>query len=327
MIAIKELRAAREQLKGQNPGLRIRCLFIEKNKESCLRLREHLSHVKDISIHVINGELETSVDQILQFASGNSKTFSFFFIDPTGWSGYSLRVIAPILRHPASEVLINFMTKDIIRFIDHDRPADIESFNELFGGSNFRQRWKLKTGLDREDSIVETYGSLVKEVGNFSYVAPTVILHPLHNRTHFHLIYATRHIAGLQVFRNEAERKAHETQQSVRHQASLRKEEGTTGQLGLFSEPIGPSYLDELTDRYQARAKARMHAIFRESTRINFDDLEGEILQFPLVHTQVLKGWLEQLRKVGKIQFEGLATGARTLSSGKGHTIVVVSAK
>jgi hypothetical protein len=91
--------------------------------------------------------------QATAFAKVGTNPFAFVFIDPTGWTGYGLPQITPSLRVRFSEVLINFMTKDITRFVDHGPPNVAESFTELFGG-DYRAQWRGLEGLDREDAIV-----------------------------------------------------------------------------------------------------------------------------------------------------------------------------
>lgn len=62
------------------------------------------------------------------------------FIDPTGWTGYPLQKITPLLKL-RGEVLINFMSDHINRFIDDPRPNIAQQFDDLFGGAWF-DNWK-----------------------------------------------------------------------------------------------------------------------------------------------------------------------------------------
>lgn len=323
-IAIDELRAARNGLlEHSRPPLSIRCLFIEKDLKAWALLSQKLRDVGDVEVErPINGEFEENVDAILRFASATQtrRNFSFFFIDPTGWSGYALNTIAPVLRHEPGEVLINFMTSFVIRFIDSDRPEDIESFSRLFGSKEYRVRWAGLTGIDREDAIVETYCKRVRETGCFKYVARSTILDPISDRTHFHLIYGTRHIEGLRVFRNDAERPAGKAQEQARWQARDRQ----SAQRSLFEGPIGRSYSDELRDRYHGQARDRMMTLLKKNRRVEFDRLEEEALLYPLMNTQEVKDWLVRLKEEGVVKFEGLAPKGRVPQPGTNHLIVLL---
>ena len=158
-IAIDELRTARAVLREHSrPALNIRCLFIERDRKAWELLSQQLRGVEDVEIQPpINGDFEQNIDVVLRFASTTrtKRSFSFFFIDPTGWTGYSLNTIEPVLRHRPGEVLINFMTQFVNRFIDSDRPEDVERFTRLFGSAEYRARWSGLSGLDREDAILE----------------------------------------------------------------------------------------------------------------------------------------------------------------------------
>ncbi|NJL29648.1 MAG: three-Cys-motif partner protein TcmP [Thermoanaerobaculia bacterium] len=323
-IAIKELRMARNDLQGNDrPPLKIRCLFIERDKRAHALLAEILREIDDVEVNTFNGEFEEHVADACKFAATGIKNFTFFFIDPTGWTGYALPLIKPILSHQPGEILINFMTKDITRFIDHDRPEDVASFNRLFGTTEFRDRWANMSGLDREDEIVRVYSDRIKEAGRFTFVAATTILHPSEDRTHFHLIYATRHIEGLRVFRNEAERPAQREQQQSRWQARSERQLGTTGQIGLFDQPVGRTYSDELVERYHAKAEQHLMKALHDRRRVPFDDLEAEALLFPLMHTQALKDWLMKLHGLGKVRFEGMGPRQRIPQPGEDNIVIL----
>lgn len=334
-IAIDELRAARDGLlehSKKDPELRrmplrIRCLFIERDPEAWALLSQRLEDVEDVEVEPpINGEFEGNIEAVLRFASATRtrQSFSFFFIDPTGWTGYALNTIAPVLRHQPGEVLINFMTRFVIRFIDSDRPEDIEGFTGLFASEKYRARWAGLKGLDREDAIVQAYCDRVREVGGFKYVARSTILDPLSDRTHFDLIYGTRHIEGLRVFRNDAERPAGKEQEQTRWQAHGRRRSERDGQIGLFDKPIGRSYSDELRDRYHGQARDRLMTLLEQNRRVDFDRLEEEALLFPLMNTQEVKNWLVELEGREVVKFEGLAPRGRIPQPGKNHVIVLL---
>ncbi len=319
-IAIRELQAVQKTLRerGRMPPF-LKCLFIEKDKSSWKVLSRMLESVENIEVKAILGEFEAEVDAVLDFVG---EGFAFFFIDPTGWTGYSLDVIRPMLRHPRCEILINFMTKFLVRFIDADLDDKARAgFEHLFGSSDCRKRWRDLTGLDREDAIVAAYCDRVREAGNFNYVAHTVVLDPLADRSHFHLIYATDHPEGLRTFRNEAERPAREVQRKARHAAQQHHELEISGQMGLFGSPAR-SYSDELEERYHRLAQQKVLGTLRSVRRVSFDHLEMEALHFPMTGTQDLKGWLERWRQQGAIEFEGLRQRARVPQPGKNHYVV-----
>ncbi len=316
-IAIEELSQAHAELREHGrPQLSIRCLFIEKDRSAWELLSRRLAAVEDLEVKAVHGEFEDQIDTIRRFVSTGDKPFSFVFIDPTGWTGFALDTIAPILRQEPGEVLINFMMKDIHRFIDHDRPEYTDSFNRLFGSEHYQQRWAGLSGLDREDEIVRAYGERVRAAGRFHYVASTTILNPVKDRTHFHLVYGTRRLEGLRVFRNDAERPADRQQSGTRQRLQAEREFDKTHQTLLFPEAPRREYSDELRERYHGQAFARLIAILKERRRIRFEDLEAEALLFPFTGTPDLKNWLVGQRQLGVVSFEGFKPRQRKPKAG-----------
>ena len=116
------------------------------------------------------------------------------------------------------------MTEHIRRFIESPQKQTQESFIRLFGSSQFKDKLKGLEEKDREDAIVTTYSECVKRVGEFRYTSSAIVLHPEKNRTHFHLIYATREHKGIEVFK-EAEKKAMPVMEKTRDEAKKRERE------------------------------------------------------------------------------------------------------
>ena len=170
--------------------------------------------------------------------------------------------------------MINFMTEHIRRFIEWPRRQNQESFIKLFGSSQFKDILKGLEEKDREDAIVTAYSERVKHVGAFEYTSSAIVLHPEKNRTHFHLIYATRDPKGIKVFK-EAEKKAMPVMEKTRDEAQKREREERTGQteLGLFSGTVtqDPSaYFRSLRERYVSRARATVLDLVQAKKQVTY---------------------------------------------------------
>ena len=188
-IAIELLRKTKADLAKRNRPFDFRCLFIEKETEPYRRLEAAVSKVEDVRIVTRNGPFEDFVEDAAIFATQGESPFGFFFIDPTGWTGYRMSKLQPLLnirRH--CEVLINFMTSHIIRFIDSDESGGAAGFQDLFGDNDHRDEWRGLSGLDREDAIVEAYCRRLKRSGNFFFVGSAIVLNPSSNQTCYHLV-------------------------------------------------------------------------------------------------------------------------------------------
>jgi three-Cys-motif partner protein len=169
-IALKELRNARAALASQRArNVQLRCFFLEKNRAAYAKLKEFADAVTDVIIETRNAALEESIPEITSFVlRGGMKSFPFLFIDPTGWTGFAMETITPLLRLHPGEVLINFMTGHIRRFLDSPQTETQESFKGLFGSGSFRTKVQGLAQLEREDAAVEEYTRNAKLVGGFN---------------------------------------------------------------------------------------------------------------------------------------------------------------
>jgi three-Cys-motif partner protein len=140
-IAIDQLKRAKATLSENGKDLSLRCMFLEKDAEAFARLETFISQVEDVEIRTKNDKLEGSIPDILSFVrDGGRGTFPFIFIDPTGWTGFAMDLIAPLLKLRPGEVLINFMTDYVRRFIDHPDQETRKSFADLFGTGDFKNQ-------------------------------------------------------------------------------------------------------------------------------------------------------------------------------------------
>jgi three-Cys-motif partner protein len=149
-IALEVLRKVRTTLAERGRTLKLRCMFLEKKAGPFAKLREFGKQVQDAEIETKKGKLEDNIEAICQFVKkGGRWTFPFIFIDPTGWTGFAMDLIAPLLQLKPGEVLINFMTDYIRRFIDYPGQQTQKQFTSLFGSGESRfsraskkRRWR-----------------------------------------------------------------------------------------------------------------------------------------------------------------------------------------
>lgn len=323
-IALEELRKAREthRLKGKN--IELRCFFLEKDPEAYARLNQFAEKIHDADVKTKNADLESSVDAITSFVrQGGSDTFPFIFIDPTGWTGFAMDVIAPLLRLAPGEALINFMTGHVKRFIDSPQKQTEASFVKMFGSAKFKSRIAGIATQDREDAVVWEYCKSVRLTGQFKYVSPAIVLHPEKDRTHFHLIYATRHPRGIEVFK-EAEKKAMPEMEHFRAEAQKRRREQLSGTGELFPADVlhDPSYYESLRTRYLAMAQKALLRQFRAKQRLNYDTAWVIALAHPLIWESDLKAWIREWIKAQVLKVEGLSERQRVAQRGRGNILV-----
>jgi three-Cys-motif partner protein len=327
-IALEQLRKARDLHKKQTgKTLKLRCFFLEKTPSAYAKLRQFAGQQDDVIIETKNKKLEDAIQDIEKFVrAGGTTSFPFIFIDPTGWSGFALETITPLLKLDPVEVLITFMTEHIRRFIEWPQKQNQESFIKLFGTSRFKDILKGLEEKDREDAIVTTYSECVKRVGSFGYTSSAIVLHPKKNRTHFHLIYATRDPRGIQVFK-DAEKKAMPVMERTRDEAQKRGREERTGQteLGLFSGTVtqDPSeYFRSLRERYLSRARAADLALLQTKKQLAYDEAWSSAMTFPLTWKSDLKNWIQEWEQDGQLKIMGMKERQRVPKLGEDNCLV-----
>ncbi|MBK8265287.1 MAG: three-Cys-motif partner protein TcmP [Nannocystis sp.] len=321
-VALTQLLKAKDELANANKELHVRGFFVERDPEAFSRLQSLLSSFKTATTEPYEGRFEDHLEEARRFAERGPNAFAFIFIDPTGWTGYPLGQITPLLQVKPCEVMINFMTKDIVRFVDDESSTARDSFIALFGDDTHREEWRALTGDAREDKIVEAYCARLGVAGGFNHVGATIVLHPQQDRTHYHLVYATRSLHGLIAFR-DSERKAFGAQHEVRAGARQRSRIDRNHQTELFTAPVMETpYMDLLRERYQSRARAAVEATLEEARgEVPFDDIIGVALAFPLTSLSDLKSWLEDLKKQGRVTFVGQGAKERALKEGSKHRL------
>ncbi len=323
-IALRELRRARDTYTKRGRSLRLRCFFLEKDANAYARLKVFAAGISDVEIKMRNSALENSVNEIVSFVKGGGKrSFPFVFIDPTGWTGFGMDTIAPLLRLDPSEVLINFMTGHIRRFIDSPDEETQESFERLFGSSEFKTQIQGLAHRDREDAAVAEYTSRSKLVGGFDYACNAIVLHPEIDRTHFNLVYLTRHPQGVHVFK-EAEKKAMEVQEAARAEAQQRKRVSLHGQNELFpAKELPPSaYYESLRDRYLEKTRNIVLQALVQKRQVSYDEVWALALSEPLSWESDLKQWILEWQKEGRLKLAGLRPRQRIPHRREGNYLI-----
>lgn len=320
-IALEQLRAVRSGVKDRrSKDVKFRCQFVEKDNRAFAELKATVEGISDVTVELIKGEFEDHIADVQRFVG---RSFSLIFIDPTGWTGYPLQKITPLLKLKG-EVLINFMSDFINRFIEDPRPHIAAGFDDLFGAAWYDE-WKAlhDTGMTREAAAIRVYTERLKKAGNYAFVTSTRILKPASDRAYFYLIYATRHRKGIQEFRG-IEQKAVALQERLRNDVKYQTVLTRTGQPSLFGAAVMDTavatYEDERKTQHKIALQKLTHLVKTRPRGIKYEDLIGPVMETPLTWESDLKGWLKQLGADGKIEIVGMGPRERTPKAG--HLIV-----
>jgi len=154
--AVSALTGAKEVLgrSGQSP--KISCLFVEKEPAAFEQLKRFCANVKEIQAEALQGDFTQKISEIKAFLKQQGMPFPFFFIDPTGWKPIRMPSIKPILQINPGEVLINFMTSHIRRFLG----LESLELDALFGEGHTSEIAGLH-GTERDEAAVFAYASEV----------------------------------------------------------------------------------------------------------------------------------------------------------------------
>lgn len=325
VIALEELRKARATHRAIGKELGLRCMFLERDAKAYTKLKEFADKVTDITVETRNSDLTGAIGDVLHFVNqGGASSFPFFFIDPTGWTGFEMDLIAPLLRQKPGEVLINFMTDFIRRFIDHPDQQTREQLVSLFGSDSARIAMESLTDpRDREDVLLKTYGETVQARGGFSHVCRAIVLYPEIDRSYFHLIYATRNRKGVEKFK-EVELQAMEVQEQQRAEAKQRKRTKKTSQKGLFPALEMPhtETIEALRGRYLEQAKKGVHDLLQTGRPVPFENVWDLALSYPLVWDGDVKDWLRDWRAARLLKIEGMRPRQRVPKLGENNRLV-----
>ena len=237
-ISLKIIQKCRERLKQMGRDVTFHALFIEKDKNSFQKLQSYLAGVppREGSTKALPEDFFDLRGAILEWCGQND--FTIFFIDPTGWKEIvEIPTLAPLLRRPNSEFLINFMYDFLLR--THNQELHQEDMLAIFGEIPDTDGL---TPEEREERLVSLYLKHLKEIlparGGRPRAVTVPVLKPTIDRTLYHLVYLTRHPKGITVFM-EASEKLDLVQRQTREQAKQNKREARTHQMELFQSADG----------------------------------------------------------------------------------------
>jgi len=283
----------------------MRCLLIEKDPEPFQKLQQFCRTITDLEVTPQNWDFSARISDVVRFARARSKSFPFIFIDPTGWEPLAIELITPVLRLEPGEVLINLMTSWIRRFLS----VEGKHFERLLGSDLPRLR-QLR-GEEQEEELVRSYADKVAKAGNFKYVCTLPVLKPDQDAFHFHMIYATRHIRGVEVFK-QTEKSVIPFMHETRAKAQERRRVADSGQYSLL--PAEAHYRERRFTEFQLRnleiAKRELIEMIQDSEQVLYDDAWAKVMQHSAVIENDLREWLTEW-KSGQLTFVNLDPGQK----------------
>jgi three-Cys-motif partner protein len=309
-IALNRLNSVRNGLAQQNRHPTIRAIFVEKSPAAFTTLQQVLrEHGGEIKTTALPGTFEDNIDRILDQVG---PMFAFFFVDPTGWTGFAMDNLRPILQRAKGEVMINFMYDPINRFLSFQSATNEESLDRCFGTADWRL---VRDRSDRESTLVTLYVEQVRAAGGFDYATSSRILKPLQDRAYFHLVYATRNPKGIEKFR-DVEKKVVTEQEAVRRRAQREHREDKSGQAEMdFGSGVPSPGLQDQREQQLRKADERLISLLQKGP-VLYEVLKPRVLELRLVWSSDLNEILVQGHRSGRFLIEGLRPRERTPKAG-----------
>lgn len=119
---------------------------------------------------------------------------TFAMVDPFGWTGMPMEVLADLLDHPSCEVLVNFMVGFINRFLEH--PDQAGNMGELFA-LDVDSIMRSYVGGDRVAYLRDVYIAQLKSRAKFPHVRWFAVHNSTGNVAYF-LLHGTRNHVGVE---------------------------------------------------------------------------------------------------------------------------------
>lgn len=277
---------------------RVRALLIENDPERYSLLKAYADGIDDLEVSAERWDFNDRIQDVVSFAKRSRNSFPFVFIDPTGWSEVRIDRIRPILQLNPGEVLINFMSSWVRRFLDDPT----KPFQELLGADVDGLR--MLQGEELDDELVNTYAAEVKRAGNFAFTSAIPILMPDRDAIHYHLVYGTRHFKGLEVFK-KAEEVAIPFMHELRAAAQRRRDEASSGQGFLLApdDTYRERRFRNFNDRRRKNARADVVHLLTRETTVSYQRLFEEAMQYSTVIPKDLRSWLDEWRRGSLIRY------------------------
>lgn len=194
---------ANKYLKAK-PNRAINIICIDKNKKCVDLLNKNLQKINKFNQKwkAYWAEFDDSVNSLLDNLETSTKLPPiFFFIDPCGYSGFPIKTLKRILKHPQSELFINFMIYDVIRFC-REKQFEEKMFN-LFGCTTFKEVISCHSSHARQAFIINLYCESLKNYAEAQYVMPFRINTPGQStRPKYYLVHVSSHIKALKVMKD-----------------------------------------------------------------------------------------------------------------------------
>jgi three-Cys-motif partner protein len=196
------LRTASEHMLGPQKWAEMKFLFIEKDPKRADILKQVLvdkfpTLPNKIDYTVISDEFEPTIRELLDYLEKEKKKLApcFAFIDPFGFTGFSMDLLSKLLSHDKCEVLITFMAGFVRRFLDELREPALDI---LYGTKEWRKIREIPD--NKAKYLLELYEKQLKELCGVEFTRSFEMIGS-NGQIIYYMIFGTKHWRGLKVMK------------------------------------------------------------------------------------------------------------------------------
>ncbi|TDF94708.1 three-Cys-motif partner protein TcmP [Paenibacillus piri] len=247
LIALEEMEKVQRSFNEQYPHkpLRFHIINIENNEGNFFKLEElRRKNRTSVSIQNLHGNFLVESKKVL-LRDSLKKCACFWFVDPFyGARDFSFEHVIDLLFFPngsrriRKEVLINFMTYNIVRFIRYDKEQPF--ILKFLGAASYNEVVESGNSVKLEEAIISFYKSKLRDQGLFVLSQRIQCKDPKDPHSdliYFHMIHCSHSERALLEMR--------ESFVKAQEQKNTFEKELNGGQIDLFDlELIDPTYLE-----------------------------------------------------------------------------------
>jgi three-Cys-motif partner protein len=183
--------------------------FVEANRDNAASLQKEVDAFRaartpwpsTVKYQVINTKFDVTASALLEHLREQKRQLapSFIFVDPFGYSGLPMDLLAELLAYPRTELFVNFMVGHVQRFITRSGQENV--VRELFGIDVRDVLEGHRDPADRVEHLRQAYIRQLHERVGFKYVQSFAMLNQTGNVSYY-LIHGTRHEKGLELMKH-----------------------------------------------------------------------------------------------------------------------------
>jgi three-Cys-motif partner protein len=161
----------------------------------------HAPWPANVKTLVVNDKFDVTAAALIEQLREQRRRLAptFAFVDPFGYSGLPMNLLAELLNYSRSEVFVNFMVGHVQRFIE--RVGQEKAMRDLFG-MNVEEVLRDYDGVsDRVAHLREVYERQLQERAGFDYVQSFAMINSTGN-VGYYLIHGTRHPKGVELMKD-----------------------------------------------------------------------------------------------------------------------------